>query len=51
MKKINFKEFFTNDISYSNKAIHNSEYASNTHFLIKKTELKSNQSIVFLKQI
>jgi len=43
MKKINFKEFFTNDISYSNKAIHNSEYASNTHFLIKKTELKSNQ--------
>ena len=43
MKKFNFKEFFTNDISYSNKVIHNNEYASNTHFLIKKTELKNNQ--------
>jgi len=43
MKKFNFKEFFTNDISYCNKVIHNSEYASNTHFLIKKIELKTNQ--------
>ena len=43
MKKFNFKEFFTNDVTYCNKVIHNSEYASNTHFLIKKTELKSNQ--------
>jgi len=43
MKKYNFKEFFTNDVAYSNKVIHNSEYASNTHFLIKKTEIKSNQ--------
>jgi len=43
MKKFNFKEFFTNDIIYSNKVIHNGEYASNTHFLINKTELKSNQ--------
>jgi len=43
MKKFNFKEFFTNDISYCNKVIHNGEYASNTHFLIKKTELKTNQ--------
>ena len=43
MSKYNFKEFFTNDISYCNKVIHNGEYASNTHFLIKKTELKTNQ--------
>jgi len=43
MANYNFKEFFTNDISYCNKVIHNSEYASNTHFLVKKTQLKSSQ--------
>ena len=43
MSKYNFKEFFTNNVVYSDKIIHNSEYVSNTHFLIKKTELKNNQ--------
>jgi len=43
MSNYNFKEFFTNNTVYCNKVIHNNEYASNTHFLIKKTELKNNQ--------
>lgn len=43
MSKYNFKEFFTNKSLYSDELIHNNEYASNTHFLIKKSELKKNQ--------